>query len=34
MATIEDVAARAKVGIGTVSRVINDSPQVRPATRA
>ena len=34
MATIEDVAARAKVGIGTVSRVLNDSPQVRPATRA
>ena len=34
MATIEDVAARANVGIGTVSRVLNDSPQVRPATRA
>lgn len=34
MATIEDVAARAGVGIGTVSRVLNDSPQVRPATRA
>ena len=34
MTTIEDVATRAKVGIGTVSRVLNDSPQVRPATRA
>ncbi len=34
MATIEDVAARAGVGIGTVSRVLNDSPQVRPGTRA
>ncbi len=34
MATIEDVAARAGVGIGTVSRVLNDSPQVRPPTRA
>lgn len=27
------VAARAKVGIGTVSRVINDSPQVSPEMR-
>jgi DNA-binding LacI/PurR family transcriptional regulator len=34
VATIEDVAARAGVGIGTVSRVLNDSPQVRPVTRA
>src|SRR4051794_18799461 len=33
MATIADVAARAGVGIGTVSRVLNGSHQVRPATR-
>lgn len=33
MATIADVAARAGVGIGTVSRVLNDSHQVRPETR-
>ncbi len=32
-ATIYDVAKRAGVGIGTVSRVINDSPQITPATR-
>jgi DNA-binding LacI/PurR family transcriptional regulator len=32
-ATIRDVAKRAGVGLGTVSRVINDSPQVSAATR-
>lgn len=32
-ATIHDVAREAGVGIGTVSRVVNDSPRVRPATR-
>jgi DNA-binding LacI/PurR family transcriptional regulator len=32
-ATIRDVAKRAGVGLGTVSRVINDSPQVSEATR-
>jgi len=32
--TIADVAERAGVGIGTVSRVINNSPAVRPETRA
>jgi DNA-binding LacI/PurR family transcriptional regulator len=31
--TIKDVAARAGVGAGTVSRVLNDSPAVSPATR-
>jgi DNA-binding LacI/PurR family transcriptional regulator len=31
--TIRDVAKRAGVGLGTVSRVINDSPQVSDATR-
>lgn len=31
--TIYDVAERAGVGIGTVSRVLNDSPQVREKTR-
>ncbi len=33
MATIDDVAARAGVGIGTVSRVLNGSQQVRDSTR-
>jgi LacI family transcriptional regulator len=32
-ATIRDVARKANVGIGTVSRVINDSPSVRDDTR-
>lgn len=32
--TIKDVARRAGVGIATVSRVLNDSPNVLPATRA
>lgn len=32
--TIYDVAERAGVGIATVSRVINNSPRVRPETRA
>lgn len=32
--TISDVAARAAVGIGTVSRVLNGSPHVSPGTRA
>lgn len=31
--TIYDVAERANVGIGTVSRVLNDSPNVRSETR-
>jgi DNA-binding LacI/PurR family transcriptional regulator len=31
--TIADVARRAGVGVGTVSRVLNESPQVRPSTR-
>ncbi|UCC85885.1 MAG: substrate-binding domain-containing protein [Anaerolineales bacterium] len=34
MATINDVAKRAGVSPVTVSRVINDAPNVRPATRA
>ncbi|HEY8547603.1 MAG TPA: LacI family DNA-binding transcriptional regulator [Acidimicrobiales bacterium] len=34
MVTIADVAAKAGVGAGTVSRVLNDSPQVSAATRA
>jgi DNA-binding LacI/PurR family transcriptional regulator len=34
MATIDDVAAAAGVGIGTVSRVLNGSPKVSAATRA
>jgi LacI family transcriptional regulator len=33
MVTIADVAARAGVGTGTVSRVLNDSPKVTPETR-
>lgn len=32
--TIRDVAKRAKVGVGTVSRVLNDHPNVSDATRA
>lgn len=32
--TIYEVAEKAGVGIGTVSRVLNDSPQITPATRA
>ena len=31
--TIKDVARKAQVGVGTVSRVINDSPAVSAATR-
>ena len=34
MATISDVAAHAGVGLGTVSRVLNDSPKVSEATRS
>jgi LacI family transcriptional regulator len=34
MVTIADVAARAGVGAGTVSRVLNDRPKVSAATRA
>lgn len=34
MTTMADVAEHAGVGIGTVSRVLNDSPQVSPDTRA
>ncbi|MGH9085077.1 MAG: LacI family DNA-binding transcriptional regulator [Acidimicrobiales bacterium] len=34
MATIADVAKQAGVGLGTVSRVLNGSPQVRASTRA
>lgn len=34
MVTIREVAARAGVGAGTVSRVLNDSGHVSPATRA
>lgn len=33
MVTISDVAALAGVGLGTVSRVLNDSPRVRAETR-
>jgi len=32
-ATIRDVARKANVGVGTVSRVLNDSPAVRKETR-
>ena len=32
-ATIKEVAARSGVGIGTVSRVLNNSPQISEATR-
>lgn len=31
--TIHEIARRAGVGVGTVSRVLNDSPNVSPATR-
>jgi DNA-binding LacI/PurR family transcriptional regulator len=31
--TIQDVARHAQVAVGTVSRVLNDSPGVKPATR-
>ena len=34
MVTISDVAARAGVGAGTVSRVLNGSPKVSPGTRS
>jgi LacI family transcriptional regulator len=34
MVTIADVAAKAGVGAGTVSRVLNDSPNVSAATRS
>jgi LacI family transcriptional regulator len=34
MVTISDVAARAGVGAGTVSRVLNGSPKVSPTTRS
>jgi LacI family transcriptional regulator, galactose operon repressor len=34
MVTIADVAAAAGVGAGTVSRVLNNSPRVKPETRA
>ena len=32
-ATIKEVAAKSGVGIGTVSRVLNNSPQISEATR-
>ena len=31
--TIKEVAARSGVGIGTVSRVLNNSPQISDTTR-
>ena len=31
--TVYDVAKKAKVGIGTVSRVVNNSPQISPKTK-
>ena len=34
MATIKEVALRARVGVGTVSRVINNAESVHPETRA
>lgn len=34
MPTIADVAARAKVSVGTVSRVLNNAPHISPKTRA
>lgn len=34
MATIAEVAVRAGVGVGTVSRVLNDDPRVADATRS
>ncbi|MDX6234921.1 MAG: LacI family transcriptional regulator [Nocardioidaceae bacterium] len=34
MVTLADVAAKAGVGAGTVSRVLNDRPKVSPTTRA
>ena len=34
MTTIKDVAAHAQVGVGTVSRVINDHPAVTAEMRA
>src|SRR5665811_800440 len=34
MATILDVATKAGVGVGTVSRVLNDSPHVSDTTRS
>lgn len=33
MATMKDVAKLAKVGVGSVSRVLNDAPGVKPATK-
>ena len=33
MATMKDVAKKAGVGLGTVSRVINNHPSVKDATR-
>jgi len=33
MVTIKDIAKLAGVGVGTVSRVLNDNPEVRSETR-